>query len=151
MNDFDMGFLTALTSFGVGKSATGLPSIDKLTFVNYAYYGVDIGERAMYLNATSYARVFSSTSQRGGIVMLGAYQLEDWDDETGETPRAMFRITTDNKVIFEDEITAFFPSNIPEKVKAFSYQSSFIIEAKRLNLTDGMLLQLYEAMLISYR
>ena len=155
MNDFDTGFLAALASFGIGESNTGLPDMSKLIFVNCAYYSGDLGEGSNYLSATSYVSVFSSgfsyVPRNGGIVMMGAYQLEDWDDDSEDTPRAMLRITTDNKVIFEGEITEFFPEKVPESVRAFSYQNSFNIEAKRLNMTDSTTLELYQTMIIGYR
>lgn len=157
MKDFDVGFLSTLMSFGIssGSSSSGLPDMNTLIFVNCAYYSGEFGEGSNYLSADTYVPIFSSgftyVPQKGGIVMLGAYQLEDPDDYSGETPMAMLKITVDNKVIFEDDITAYFPSPIVEKVKGFAYQSSFKIEAKRLNLTDGMSLQLYQTMIIGYR
>lgn len=157
LNDFDRGFLTALASFGIGggESGASLPDINTLVFVNCAYYTGDIGEGSAYLNESSYSTVFSSgfsyVPKKGGIVMMGSYQLQDWDDYSGETPQAMLKITADNMVLFEGEVTVFFPSTTVEKVRAFSYQSSFKIEAKRLNLTDSMALELYQTMIIGYK
>ncbi|QEH69358.1 hypothetical protein [Cellulosilyticum sp. WCF-2] len=157
MQDFDMGFLSTLMSFGIsnGESSGGLPDMSTLLFVNCAYYSGDLGEGSNYLYADSYVPIFSSgfsyIPKKGGIVMMGSYQLEDPDDYSGETPMAMLKITVDDKVIFEDDITAYFPDPIVEKVRGFSYQNSFKIEAKRLNLTDSMGLQLYQTMIIGYK
>lgn len=130
--------------------------MSQLVFVNCAYYSGDIGEGASYLSDTTYYSVFSSKfeyiPQKGGIVMMGSYQLQDWeyfDDEI--IPRAMMRITADNQVIFEGEVTEFFPETNVKEVRAFSYKKNFDIEAKRLNLTDNMALELYQTMIIGYR
>ena len=158
LNDFSTGFLSALASFGIssgGGGTSGLPDMSTLTFVNCAYYTGDFGEGASYLSATDYNTVFSSgfsyIPRKGGIVMMGAYQLEDWEDYEGGTPRAMLRITADNVVIFEGEITSFFSSKIPDNPRVFAYQNSFSIEAKRLNMTDGMALELYQTMIVGYK
>lgn len=158
LNDFSTGFLSALASFGISSGdggMSGLPDMNTLTFVNCARYTGDIGEGASYLSATAYNTVFSSRfsyiPRKGGIVIMGAYQLEDWEDFGGGTPRAILRITADNVVIFEGEVTGFFPSKIPANPRTFAYQSSFNIEAKRLNMTDGMALELYQTMIVGYK
>ena len=156
--EFDTGFLTALSLFGIGEAssnATGLPDINKLVFVNCAYYSSGFGEGSNYLNDAEYVLIFSSiynyVPKKGGIVIMCAYQLEDWDYDGDEEARAIMKITVDNKIIFENEITEFFAEKIPQKPRAFSYQSSFKIEAKRINLTNGMTLELYQTMIIGYR
>ncbi len=157
MLDFEQGFLNALATFGIsGESSTSvLPELSQLIFVNCAYYTGGLGEGSSYLNDKSYVTVFSSrfnyVPKKGGIVLMGAYQLEDWDYWGNEKPQAMLKITADNKIIFEGNIIEFFTSKTPEKPRAFSYQSSFNIEAKRLNLTNGMALELYQTMIIGYR
>ncbi len=157
MLDFEQGFLSALATFGISGdgASTGLPDLSKLIFVNCACYSGDLGEGSNYLNDTSYVSVFSSgfnyVPKNGGIVMMGAYQLEDWEYWGSLTPRAMLRITADWEVVFEGEITAFFIAPTPKVVRAFSYEQSFNIEAKRLNLTNSMSLQLYQTMIIGYR
>jgi len=61
------------------------------------------------------------------------------------------RITADSKVIFEGEVAEFFPETTVKKVRGFAYEKSFVIEAKRLNLTDNMALELYQTMIIGYK
>jgi len=81
INDFDQGFLSALASFGIGKKqeAVNLPDMSKLVFINCAYHTGDIGEGSCYLSQTAYRTVFSSKfsyiPKKGGIVLMGSYQL----------------------------------------------------------------------------
>lgn len=143
--------------FGIGGNATStvLPDMSKLMFVNCNYYTGDIGEGVSYLSDIDYFSVFSSIFSyippKGGIVMMGSYQLEDWEDYSGLSPRAMLRITADDQVVFEGEITEFFSDTTVKEVRAFTYKESFNIEAKRLNLTDSMTLELYQTMIIGYK
>lgn len=129
--------------------------MSSLVFVNCAHYTGDIGEGVSYLNTVSYASVFSSrfsyVPQKGGIVMMGSYQLQDWEYWGPIVPRAMMRITADEQVIFEGEVTEYFPATTVKEVRAFAYESSFNIEAKRLNLTDNMALELYQTMIVGYK
>lgn len=151
------GFLEALALFGVGDAASveALPDISQLVFVNCAYYTGDFEEGMNYLNAESYVTIFSSKfsyiPQKGGVVMMGAYQLIDWGDYSGVVPRALLRITADDKVIFEGEVSTYFSRTVEKNVKPFSYKRSFRIEAKRLNLSDGMTLELYKTLIIGYK
>lgn len=155
--DFDQGFMSALASFGIGSGGenSGLPDMSNLIFVNCTCHTGDIGEGASYLSDTEYASVFSSIyryiPRKGGIVMMGSYQLQDWEYFGDIVPRAMMRITADDKVIFEGEVAEFFPETSVKEVRAFTYESSFNIEAKRLNLTDNMALELYQTMIIGYK
>lgn len=157
MNELSQGFISALTLFGIGERVsinTGLPDMSKLIFVNCGYYTGNIGEGTNYLSDTTYCTVFSSCfayiPKNGGIVMLGSYQLVDWEDDSGATPRAMLRITADEQLIFEGEITDYFSDTTVTEVSAFSYEKTFKIEAKRLNLTNNMALELYQTMIIGY-
>lgn len=157
INDFDQGFLSALASFGIGKKqeAVNLPDMSKLVFINCAYHTGDIGEGTCYLSQTTYRTVFSSKfsyiPKKGGIVLMGSYQLVDWEYFGDIVPRAMMRITADSKVIFEGEVAEFFPETTVKKVRGFAYEKDFAIEAKRLNLTDNMALELYQTMIIGYK
>lgn len=157
INDFNIGFLSALAAFGIGSSSDigELPDQSTLTFVNCAHYTGDIGEGAAYLSDTDYHSVFSSiyhyVPSKGGIVMMGSYQLEDWEYFGSIEPRAMMRITADDKVIFEGEVTEFFPEKTVKEVRAFTYKQTFNIEAKRLNLSENMALELYQTMIIGYK
>lgn len=158
IDSFSNGFLSTLALFGIGEQGSGsisLPDISKLTFVNCGYYTGDIGEGACYLSNTTYRTVFSSKfnyiPKNGGIVMMGSYQLEDWEDYSGATPRAMMRITADNQIIFEGEVTEYFSDTTVKEVRVFSYEKAFKIEAKRLNLTNNMALELYQTMIIGYK
>lgn len=156
-SDFEQGFLSALSSFGIkGEGGNnGLPDIHTLTLVNCDYYRGGLGEGAAYLSDSAYNSVFSSgfdyVPQKGGVVMMGRYQLLDWDDWSDVTPRAMIKITADNIVIYEGEVPHYFPSKTLDKAKIFSYKSSFNIEAKRLNLTDSMALEIYSITIIGYK
>jgi len=129
--------------------------MSKLVFVNCAYHTGDIGEGSCYLSQTAYRTVFSSKfsyiPKKGGIVLMGSYQLVDWEYFGDIVPRAMMRITADSKVIFEGEVTEFFPETPVKKVRGFAYEKDFTIEAKRLNLTDNMALELYQTMIIGYK
>ena len=157
VQDFDMGFISALASFAIGapSGGGGLPQIATLCFVNCDYYRGDYGHCANYLTDTEYSSILSSSlsyiPKKGGIVMIGTYQLEDWDDYSGETPRAIIRITVDGKVIVEQEVATFFTSKYLKEAKLFSYKSTFNIEAKRLNLTDSMSLEFYQTQVIGYK
>lgn len=156
INDFNMGFLSALTTFGIGSSSnTGeSPNQSTLIFVNCEVYTGNIGEGAAYLSDTTYHSVFSSifpyVPSKGGIVMMGSYQLEDWEYFGNIKPRAMMRITADEEMIFEGEVTEFFPEKTVKEVRAFTYKKSFNIEAKRLNLSENMALELYQTMIMGY-
>ena len=76
INDFSVGFLSALASFGIGNEAetSGLPDQSTLEFVNCGYYAGDLGEGAAGLNGTTYTSVFSScypyVPSNGGIVLI---------------------------------------------------------------------------------
>ena len=157
INDFSVRFLSALASFGIGNEAetSGLPDQSTLEFVNCGYYAGDLGEGAAGLNGTTYTSVFSScypyVPSNGGIVMMGSYWLEDFEHYGEATPRAMMRITADDEVIFEGEITEFFPEEVVKEVRAFTYKKSFNIEAMRLNLSDNMSITLSQTMIIGYK
>ena len=156
-SDFEQGFLTALSSFAIkgeggGSSDGGLPDRSNLRFINCDYFRGSTGEGLAYLSDTRYNSVFSSSfdyvPSYGAIVMMGSYQLVDWDDTSGETPRAMMRITADNVVIYEGEVSSYFDKTTVEKARAFNYKETFNIEAKRLNLTDSMCLEIYSTAII---
>ncbi len=157
INDFSMGFMTALAFFGIGSASetSGLPDQSTLTFVNCGHYTGDIGEGVSNLSDTTYYSVFSSIyhyiPSKGGIVMMGSYQLQDWEYFGSIQPRAMMRITADDEVIFEGEVTEFFPEETVKEVRAFTYKKTFNIEAKRLNLSENMALELYQTMIIGYK
>lgn len=173
INGLSSGFLSALALFGIGNpksEASTLPDISKLKFVNCAYYTGDIGEGVCNLSDSTYYTVFSSRfdyiPKKGGIVMMGSYQLVDLEYYGDIVPRAMMRITADDKKIFEGEVADYFPDTTDKEesegevgyypdisvkeVRAFSYEKSFKIEAKRLNLSDNMSLALYQTMIIGY-
>ena len=157
INDFNMGFMTALASFGIGSAseASGLPDQSTLTFVNCGHYTGDIGEGAANLSDVKYTSVFSSryyyVPSKGGIVMMGSYGLEDFEYFGDIVPRAMMRIIVDGEVIFEGEVTEFFPEETVKEVTAFTYKQTFDIQAKRLNLSDNMALMLPQTMIIGYK
>lgn len=161
MDAFERGFLCGLAAFGIPTVDTEesvrseLPEMSELVFVNCTAYTGDIGEGACYLSNLEYRSVFSNLfsyiPKKGGIVMMGSYQLVDWECFDNTIPRAVMRITVDEQVIFEGEVVEFFPETTVKKVRVFAYTHSFNIEAKRLNLSDSMALELYQTMIVGYK
>lgn len=157
--EFQNGFLCGLVATGVclgsNGSGGGFPDGSNLTVINCDYHRGDIGDCVNYLEIDRFNIVFSSWEYYvpdSGIVVIGRFNLEDWDDFSGTKPQAILKIVADEKVIYEGDIYEYFGvnhSDILEHMKCFSYKSSFEISAKRLNLTDAMALELYNTCIIS--
>jgi len=133
-----------------------LPDLAALTIVNCDYYRGDSEHGVNFLNKSSYVTIFSSkhyyVPKKSGIVMMGGWQLMDWEYWGDDEPRAMLKITADGTVIYEGEVFDYFEDySVVENAKAFSYKNSFDISAKRLNLTDNMSLEIYQTMVMGYR
>ncbi len=156
--DFQNGLLCGLfingLSLGGNSGDEELPDGKILTVVNCDYYRGDWGHCVAYLNPDTFERVLSSGvyyAPDSGIVVIGSFQLQDWDDWSDTRPEAILKITADGAVIYEGDIYEYFKvshSQTLEISKAFSYKSSFSIEAKRTNLTDSMALELYQTCII---
>lgn len=131
-----------------------LPDLSSLRIVNCDYYRGDISHGVAYLNEHTYSTVFTSSHyyvpKNGGIVMMGAWELIDWDS-WDEEARALLKITVDGEIIYEGEVYDYFEDySIVSPSKAFKYKNSFDISAKRLNLTDSMALEIYQTQIIGY-
>lgn len=160
--DFQNGFLCGLTAMGIpiedGDSTPGggeLPDLDTLTFVNCDYYRGDFEHGVNYLSMDYYVTIFSSkhyyVPENGGIVMMGNWMLMDWDS-WDEDPLAILRITVDGAVIYEGDVWDYFGDyDILKYAKAFHYNKSFDISAKRLNLTDSMSLEIGQTIIMGYK
>ena len=159
--DFQNGFLCGLAAMGVpignSQSSSGyLPDISKFNIVNCEYYCGDLEHCVNYLRLNSYSTIL--TSRHGyipdsGIVLIGGWDLADWDD-WGDDPKAMLKVEADGKVLFDGLAQNYFDPNNNgslkcNPVKAFNYTQSFNISARRLNLSDGMFMQLYYVYVIS--
>lgn len=155
--EFQKGFVCGLVATGAafGDTGGGFPGGSTLKVVNCDYYRGDIGDCVNYLELDKFKTVFSSWAYyapTSGIVAIGRFNLEDWDDFSGTRPQAILKIVADGKIIYEGDIYKYFGvdySDTLENMKCFSYKSSFDISAKRLNLTDAMALELYETCIIS--
>lgn len=164
--DFQNGFLCGLTAMGIPIDGGGelpvdpppgggeLPDLDTLTFVNCDYYRGDFEHGVNYLNMDYYVTIFSSkhyyVPDNGGIVMMGAYQLMDWDS-WDEDPMALLKITVDGVVIYEGDVWDYFETyDILKRAKVFRYKNSFDISAIRLNGSDSMSLEIFQTMIIGY-
>ncbi|MEG0326825.1 MAG: hypothetical protein RR618_09920 [Cellulosilyticaceae bacterium] len=157
--EFQNGFLCGLVATGVSlgnnEGSGGFPDGSTLTVINCDYYRGDIGDCVNYLEIDKFNTVFSSGpyyTPKSGVVVIGRFYLDDWDDFSGTRAEAILKIVTDEKVVYEGDIYEYFGveySDTLEKMKCFSYKSSFEISAKRLNLTDAMALELYDTFIIS--
>lgn len=85
-----------------------LPDLDTLSIVNCDFYRGDFGHGVNYLNMDYYVTIFSSkhyyVPENGGIVMMGACQLMDWDSWGGDYPMATFKITVYGAVIYQGDV-----------------------------------------------
>lgn len=163
--EFQNGFLCGLAAMGIPiDSGTGgggepgaLPDISQFNVVNCEYYSGDFEHCVNYLRSNTYRTILSSEAYylpSSGIVLIGGWDLADWDDWSGATPKAMLKIEVDGKILYEGSAANYFDpdgriSTIITPAKAFNYNQSFNISAKRLNLTDGMFMQLYYVYVIS--
>jgi len=166
--DFQNGFLCGLTAMGIpigGDEEPGedpqpgdgeLPDLDTLTLVNCSYYRGDFEHGVNYLKKGYYVTIFSSkhyyVPKNGGIVMMGNWMLIDWDYWGDDYPMAVLKITVDGEIIYEGDIYDYFgDEEILKYAKAFRYNQSFDISAKRLNLTDSMSLEIGQTIIMGYK
>ena len=84
--------------------------------------------------------------------MIGGYDQYNFEeDDWSSSPRANVRITVDGQVVFEGETWELFEDVTVNPPMVYQYQSSFDLVAKRLNLSDGMKIQLKETMIIGLK
>ena len=157
--DFKNGFLCGLLGTGLGidggnasgESKGKLPSIEAISVVNLAAYK----NVSTYIKANVYTTILSSSFSympKQGYVMIGGYDLYDFEgDDWSSSPRANVRITVDGQVVFEGETWELFEDVTVNPPMVYQYQSSFDLVAKRLNLSDGMKIQLKETMIIGLK
>ena len=157
--DFKNGFLCGLLGTGLGiggDNASGgsdgkLPSIENLSVVNLAAYDNVI----TYIKANVYTTVLSSSFSympKQGYVIIGGYDLYDYEgDDWSSSPRANVRITVDGQIVFEGETWELIENVSVDPPIVYQYQSSFDLVAKRLNLSDGMKIQLRETMIVGLK
>ena len=161
--EFQNGFLCGLTAMGIpidsgqGGSEPGvLPSISQFKVVNCERYSGDFEHSLNYLRLDEYRTILSSDAyyiSSPGIVIIGGWLLIDFDDNS-DNPLAMVKIVVDGTILFEGLAWDYFdPENegtiAINPAKTFNYTNSFNISAKRLNLSDSMVLQLYYVYAIS--
>lgn len=154
MNDiaFKNGILCGLlaTGIGIGGGSSGnkLPLPEVLEIINLSYYDNVI----TYLNEFSYTTLLSSSFSympSQGYVMIGGYDLYDFEgDDWWSTPEANIKITVDGQVVFEGQPWEIFEDVTINPPLVYQYQSSFELSAKRLNMSDGMQMQLRETMVL---
>lgn len=161
--DFNKGLAIGLVLAGIvfentdtGGGAGGqLPDGSRLKIVNCDYYRGSAGHGVAYLNDYSFSTVFSSDvryAPKSGIVIMGAFDLTDWDNWGGTRAEAVLRIIIDGETHYEGDVYRYFKASYSreplKEMKAFSYKDWFIIEAKRLNLSDSMALEIYRTCII---
>ncbi len=157
MNDisFKNGILCGLLASGIGigggSSDNKLPSPQVLEIINLSYYDNVI----TYLNANSYTTLLSSSFSympHQGYVMISGYDLYDFEgDDWWSSPEATIKITVDGQVVFEGQPWEIFEDVTINPPLVYQYQSSFDLAAKRLNMSDGMQLQLRETMVVGLK
>lgn len=157
MNDisFKNGILCGLLASGIGigggSSDNKLPSPQVLEIINLSYYDNVI----TYLNADSYTTLLSSSFNympNQGYVMIGGYDLYDFEgDDWWSSPEATIKITVDGQIVFEGQPWEIFEDVTINPPLVYQYQSSFDLAAKRLNMSDGMQLQLRETMVLGLK
>lgn len=157
MNDiaFKNGILCGLLATGIGigggSSDNKLPLPEVLEIINISYYDNVI----TYLNEFSYTTLLSSSFRympRQGYVMIGGYDLYDFEgDDWWSTPEANIKITVDGQVVFEGQPWEIFEDVTINPPLVYQYQSSFALSAKRLNMSDGMQMQLRETMVLGLK
>ena len=87
-----------------------------------------------------------------GYVIIGGYDLYDYEgDDWSSSPRANVRITVDGQIVFEGETWELIENVSVDPPIVYQYQSSFDLVAKRLNLSDGMKIQLRETMIVGLK
>lgn len=157
--DFRNGFLCGLLGTGLGISGSNasggsegkLPSIEAISVVNLAAYK----NVSTYIKANTYTTILSSSfgyMPKQGYVMIGGYDLYDFEgDDWSSAPRANVRIIVDGQIVFEGETRELFKDVSVNPPIVYQYQSSFDLVAKRLNLSDGMKIQLKETMIIGLK
>ena len=157
MNDiaFKNGILCGLLAIGIdigGESSDNkLPLPEVLEIINLSYYDNVI----TYLNESSYTTLLSSSFSympSQGYVMIGGYDLYDFEgDDWESTPEATMKITVDGQVVFEGQPWEIFEDVTINPPLVYQYQSSFELSAKRLNMSDGMQMQLRETMVVGLK
>ncbi len=157
MNDiaFKNGILCGLLATGIGiggeSSDNKLPLPEVLEIINLSYYDNVI----TYLNESSYTTLLSSSFSympSQGYVMIGGYDLYDFEgDDWESTPEATMKITVDGQVVFEGELWEIFEDVTINPPLVYQYQYSFELSAKRLNMSDGMQMQLRETMVVGLK
>lgn len=157
MNDiaFKNGMLCGLLATGIaiggGSSGTKLPLPEVLEIINLSYYGNVI----TYLTLDNYTTLLSSSFSympSQGYVIIGGFDLYDFEgDDWSASPSADIRITVDGVIAYEGDATSYFEDLSINPPKVFQYKSSFELAGKRNNLTDGMQLQLREAMVVGLK
>ena len=157
MNDisFKNGILCGLLASGIGigggSSDNKLPSPQVLEIINLSYYDNVI----TYLNADSYTTLLSSGFSyipNQGYVIIGGYDLYDFEgDDWWSSPEANIKITVDGQVVFEGQPWEIFEDVTINPPLVYQYQSSFDLAAIRLNMSDGMQLQLRETMIVGLK